>query len=594
VSFLAGSPRICIRHFTRHPVHGGLELIHLRDASINLLVPSSIASVLAECFPFRTAAEHAAAVGPKARVRPEDLPRLAEAINAFVGEGAFIDLDEIAHRGLPLAPPPAISTIAFVTKDRPGALERAVSSYARNAIDHGHAVRVLVCDDSKDRATRDANRDRLTRVSHSRKTRVLHVGAEEKRVFAAALATKSGVDRSLIEFALFDAFDCDQTYGANRNAMLLLTGGELVLSADDDTVCRPVAPPERITSMRFVASDPWEYWFHEDVQDVIQRAHYEDIDVLSEHERLLGVSLASLVGRDLIGAELSGICRHMADGLAARGRVAVTQAGIVGDSGMYSPMGLLLASSSTRARLVGSEHRYRSALRSRAIQKLARGFTVAHHANIQGGVFGVDNRWPLVPFLPIMRNEDGVFATTLQRCFEDAFVGYPPHALVHAPEDVRAFAPLHHLSAARELRLSDLITALVLTAPVTRIHDGHARVRALGRYLVDLASQSPEDFAGTARQALAEMTARFAIVLTNVLRDHGEQPAYWAEDVRAMLDSRVEAVASPASWLPSDLRETRAAEDVAALTLRIVARWGELLMAWEALASAAESVRSSA
>ena len=47
----------------------------------------------------------------------------------------------------------------------------------------------------------------------------------------------------VIEFALFDPEGCGMTAGANRNALLLHSVGDMVLSVDDDTVCSVAESP---------------------------------------------------------------------------------------------------------------------------------------------------------------------------------------------------------------------------------------------------------------------------------------------------------------------------------------------------------------
>jgi hypothetical protein len=66
---------------------------------------------------------------------------------------------------------------------------------------------------------------------------------EEKRRFSHRLVREGGLPKELVQLALFDVHRMGFTAGANRNALLLGTAGELMLCADDDTVCHLVEPP---------------------------------------------------------------------------------------------------------------------------------------------------------------------------------------------------------------------------------------------------------------------------------------------------------------------------------------------------------------
>jgi hypothetical protein len=580
---------LSIRDFSRHPLHDGLEILHLSETGMNLVVPGAVANAISTCLPFRTAAKHAAAIAAKLGLKAEDVPRLVATLDEMVQQGMFASLDEIVANGRADRTgdgPPPISTIAFTTRDRLDSLERAVRSYGANATRHGHAFRALVADDSTESAVVEETHARLARLASELNTSIRHVGQREKRAFADALAHESGVDARVVEFALFDVFGCGRTYGGNRNLVLLLTGGEHLLMADDDSICRPAVAPEPIGGVRFVGElDPREYWFFEDAEAAVQSGRYEDIDVLSQHERLLGRTLAAVVAEDPPGAELSGVCRHMVHGLCNGARIRVTPSGILGDSGMNTPTWLLAARPPTRDRLLSSEEAYRRALTSRGVMKASRGFAVAHRHTLHGGVYGIDNRTSLVPFFPVLRNEDGVFTAALNRCFENAYLGYPPHALLHAPDEKRSFPASQHVRGAEEWRMSYLVNGLIGTCPPAS--SKRMSPTFMGRHLIEIASQPSKDFAGMARQLTAMMATKFCGAFSASLRENAAQPSYWAEDMRTLLKVHTQAAASPGSWLPSDLRTGRTDDDVAALAQRLVLAFGELLVGWEALNLAA-------
>jgi hypothetical protein len=511
-------------------------------------------------------------------------------VRAFAADGLLLALEEAAARTDGRPPPPPITSIGFVTRDRLVALERAIRSYGDNARRHGRTPRIVVCDDSRGADENAAARDALTRLGRELSLEMTYAGFEEKQAFADALARESGVERRLIDFALFDPFGCGQTFGANRNALLLLTNGELVFNADDDTICRPAVASDPREGTDFVAErDPQQLWFFESVEQAIENGKFVDVDVLGEHERLLARPLTSLLAADGANVDLDGACDHMIHALSTgRGRILLTPSGILGDSGLYTPT-YLFTSVASRDRFVASEAAYRSALRNRAVLKVVRGTAVAHGVPL-GGVFGLDNREPLAPFAPVLRNEDGFFGTIVEHCYDDAYFGYPPYALVHAPMEAREHAPGAHLKAAGEARLTNVLTALVNDGP-RATPDGKARVLALGRYLIALASQSRSDFRQAVQAALARFAQRWASRFGAIRQKLGSSPQYWARDIEALVTTHATAVTSSTFWLPVDLRQGRTDDEVAALTQNIVLRFGELLVAWESVVCAAAAAR---
>jgi FkbH-like protein len=138
-----------------------------------------------------------------------------------------------------------IASIGVVTANRPEALLRALESYAENARHHGRAPDLVVVDDSRAPAMRAANRGALAALSRARgaSRAIRYAGTEEKEAFLRALGAFD-VPPDVARFALLPDVTDTTTVGANRNALLLDAVGDLVFSADDDTLCRLAAPPD--------------------------------------------------------------------------------------------------------------------------------------------------------------------------------------------------------------------------------------------------------------------------------------------------------------------------------------------------------------
>jgi hypothetical protein len=582
---------VVVRPLARRAGPDGQDLLVVRDTGQTFVAPSAVADLLFACVPFRTLREHARVIGARLGVEGERLAELEGVIRGFEADGLLVSLDAIRVLGREATPPPKITSVGMVTCGRPAAAARAARSYLANVRAYGRGSRLVVSDDSPDPEDRRATRDGLENVAREFGDGILtYLGREERSAFAAALAHESGVERALVDFALFGDTQCRGSIGANRNTLQLATCGELVLSVDDDTECK-VARPPHLGSLEGVTfrgdRDPQEFWFHADREAALAAGAYVETDVLAEHERLLGFSLAALVARPDSEANLDEICAEAVSSLATgRGWVGLTLPGILGDSGMHSGGLLLSLGLPTHARLVASEGSYRIALSSRAVQRGVRSYVVAHDASFAATVYGIDNRKPIAPFLPVLRNEDGLLVDVLAKCFKDFFIGFPPHALVHAPIEQRAFPKGAYLAAAGEARFSEILGALVRTHPLP-YGDGSTRLRELGRHLVAVASQPLEDFRVLLRATLAQNGAARVAWLGNIVRERPDAPAFWRSDVLAQLDIHRQALTSPTFWLASDLREDLDEGATAELMRRLVRRYGELLVVWDALASAA-------
>src|SRR5262249_4893247 len=136
------------------------------------------------------------------------------------------------------AAPPGISAVGIITTDRPRMLDRCLKSLTASlALDTSSRPRIVIVDGSTDERVIQSNRELAARGAKPAEVDIRYCGLEEKNRFADALTDRAGVDPDLVRFAMFGVGGIDNATGANRNALLLETAGEMFLSLDDDTVC---------------------------------------------------------------------------------------------------------------------------------------------------------------------------------------------------------------------------------------------------------------------------------------------------------------------------------------------------------------------
>jgi len=463
-----------------------------------------------------------------------------------------------------------IDTIGFVTRDRPATLRRAVASAFVHARVHDRSPRLVVVDDGVDRrATLDA--------LQSLRVDVTYVGREEKLATCARLAIVTGVPLPIIELALLGDPALGFTAGANRNALLLACAGRAFLGLDDDMRCELATAPGGGSQLRLASDEPTAIWFYGDPGERARAVgRCGDVDLLAAHEALLGRDLGRLVGAETSGTE--HFARELHHGF---GRVAISVSGVHGDCGLSSPLTYLMKGGATRERLLADYERHRSA---REILRVVDAPTITRRAFCMTGAIGLDHRELLPPFLPAGRGEDGVFATTLRLCDPFGFIGLVPVAVLHDPDDTRAFDPG---ALTRAFRISDCVQLLSQAAPFGDPRQRPAtRLFTLGRHLADLAERPWTELVDVLRDQHARQLAHHLPICEAMLADHRDAPPAWRRDLSRHLVTAAGRARSMTDFGPSDLADLPVAEQRTRFQ-RLLLGYGQLLSAWPTLVAAA-------
>ncbi|MFL6194096.1 MAG: non-ribosomal peptide synthase/polyketide synthase [Thermoanaerobaculia bacterium] len=500
-----------------------------------------------------------------------------------------------------------VTSVAFPTCNRPEVLERGLASYAEAA----GGRRFVVMDDSRDPAAREEYRRRLSGLRRRLGVEIVYAGLEEKLRFAADLAGE-GVPPDVARIALLDPEGVGLTVGANRNALLLQTIGEGVLSVDDDTLSRVAPSPEREEGVAFLSGtspgtaflsgrDPGEIRAFADRAGALASLPLEAADLAGLHEAALGRDLpswlAGLAGRDPEApAALDGGDPAFLRALAEGGRVRVTTNGWVGDCGWHSPSFYMLLSGASRRRLLASEEGYRRGTASKEIVRYVPRPTVGNGDSFMATLFtGLDNRGLLPPFPPVLWGEDLLFGIVLQLCFGDARVAHLPGVAAHEPLEFRAFWPGEMTRGASGVDHSRMVSALLDGFRPDRSAAPESELRRLGSYLEGVAGLEPAAFDDLARRSVLARAAAFAQDLEERLEspaDGGPAREQWAADVRRYLGLLRRHAAEPGFAVPLDLLYGRSADEARNLARRLLLNYGRLLSHWPDLVAAARRFKA--
>ena len=487
-----------------------------------------------------------------------------------------------------------ITSLGIPTRDRPDLLGRALSSYVENAARFDRSFHYAIMDDSREIAGQVQNRAHLKVLKRRFGVPIHYATRDQRALFADAVAARAGVPKDLARFALLGDGVSAATYGATRNALLLDSVGEVTVQADDDTVCHISASPGRKEGLALTTrTDANELWFFGSREDAIGAGPRVDIEMAAIHEQLLGkrpavcVAASEASGQELDMATTESL---LIDSIkASKARVAVSFMGIRGDAGAPYPF-RFLHGGSTVDRLLLSEQAYQVAMTTRHVIRAASRLSISNGPFCMTTNIGLDHRSLLPPFMPVLRNEDGVFGCLLSVCFPNAFKGYSPYTVVHSPSETR-----EAISASPQSRYTTFLCNSFLAWIIMSVddhsfgRDAAQNLRLLGACLRKLGTLSQRDFSDF-MQTLTRRVMKVNVAhAEQELAERPEAPTYWKDDVVAYLNVLKKAVAHPEFAVPKDLAGNPA-ERIARFRA-LVNQYGVLLIHWPDICEAALALR---
>lgn len=609
------------------------KLAYSRRRRSAQLLPAAHGRVLATCAGFQSLGAHAAdycraagigsSVGRIGRLRliagaildrrrgasfaakPPQQAEVERILVCLADAGLLVAESDAASSwmGLPRSCPetPAISLIGIPTRNRVSALGRALADYAANCRSFQRNNTFLIADFSDSGRTRQANRQMARSFGQANDVAIAYCGPEERASYAKLLTREGGLPPDVVNFALFNVPEWRPPghapwerwicTGAARNAILLDSVGELVVSVDDDTVCRVGRTPDAGSGV--VVTSRWdarECWFFADHEHALASTDPQPFDFLGLHELILGRTAGSCIAKLGDGrVNVDGARNRFILSLASAPTIVKFSAlGLSGDPGVSSVFGYLLLEGETWRRLTSSEKEYLVALTSRAVVQGVRSLTVSDGTFCMGGNLGLDNRDVLPPFMPVQRNQDGLFGHTVRACLPDCCFGFLPWVLEHDPPMPRTFERDPAWRDAGTVRICDLLCALIASyavSPFSRTHE--ARLESLGRYLRDLASVNSTDFKEYAQLCLWQRASQLCASIDRRLCEARGRPKFWAGDLERFCASLREKCATADFGAPSDLSFLGEAPDRWDACRQLVRSFGELLLHWPSIVGVA-------
>jgi hypothetical protein len=302
-------------------------------------------------------------------------------------------------------------------------------------------------------------------------------------------------------------------------------------------------------------------------------------DLLALHGDALGRTLAEVAAGALGPPDLANACAHLSSALV-RGEpasVRVTISGVAGDGALSSPAALLLMRRPPEV-LLDAPAALRIALTSREVVRTTRSTIITHEPACMMYCTGLANDVPLAPFMPIGRNEDGVFAATIAFLLPLTLFAYLPVGVVHDSPRASAYDANPHALLARGGRFAD-----VLLATITACHniplsmaDVDARRRTLAQCLKAI---SRLDRASLLHWLFEAIVAKRGMALSVACRLAQGRPLHWREALGQYEQALCGAIPQSAFILPTEFRRGSASDAIKRLQSALAA-YADLLVAW--------------
>jgi hypothetical protein len=580
---------------TQIPMGQSQTLVHSPVTGAARVLPAGQARLLQACRTFATLDQHASQLLSELRIEQFHIHSVHQQLKDLAACGLLVSYEQVMNNCMTAQAQESPTTASIVslgvpTRERPEKLRQCLNSFAGNNEQYGRSpLRIIVADGSHSQSSQLANQDVLAALKRHFGYDCIYIGKEEMKEYCAILAKNSGVPPEITGFALINDEDCPVATGINRNALLLGSIGELTLQIDDDVQCRPAPSPCTEEKLRLTSVyDPTEFWFFPE-QNLPPVDHKMPLNFFALHEQLLGRSLLWCLEKHASpAADLDTVAASFLQRLGHDARVSVTTLGLTGELGTGSEFSFLRLDGPSRMRLLQSQGAYREVMETHQVCRSVISRTISDGTFLSGANLGLDNRHALPPFMPVQRNQDGIFGKLI-RSQGESYLGYLPFTIQH--ERDRRWQ--QETRAAANVRSGGIMEMLVSSYKQRESRGAEENWQALGSFLIQLGTIPRQDFRELLQNMLWVRALQRISELEQLLARHRRQPDYWANDVQIYLSTLREALPNPDYVIPVDLSRVFGTDAALALMQRLVRRFGQLLHCWHHLCKTALQLRDS-
>jgi hypothetical protein len=580
----------CINHLRLFPTPDGVVRVSCPHTRRVAILSAEEAQSLSRCSGVKTTAGHVAAVHTDRRALAQ------RALNTLIQSGLVLSRRNLVERlgaATRSESKPAITAIRITTLNQPPSLQRCVRSYADNASAWGRRIQFTVLDDERNEPVWADYLSALRLAAGQQPVR--YVGYRDVHNYCGRLSSISGVDPTIVAFALMPDPRLRRTDGGNKNALMLDGTSECYLQVDDDTECRVGCVDYKPGTRFYFGAHPMECRYFPTRDQALSAVNWEERDMLACHEAALGRTISDIVSTTDGEVHFDGPMRELCDSLLTENvsRVRVTYAGLAGDAASESAFYRTSLSGAAFDRLTASESTYAAMKVTREVVRSASILTLTRPVMSMAFTMGCDtSRSFLPPFFPLGRSYERVFSVMLGRCFPSAFVAQLPYAIVHAAPVRPSYSEPSLWEDITRLRLPDLAGLLLAAIPATPYLRAAVVLERAGQTLRDWSTLKWGDFNDLVVTVLTRERHAHLTGLCRLLQERAAMPPWWARDVQRQIEVLERGLIPAVCPALSDYPQYGGQDADAQRGLQEVLRqFGDVLASWPALFEAAKELK---
>ena len=397
-------------------------------------------------------------------------------------------------------------TVAFITRDRPQHLRRALMAFGENFRRCGHSPQVVVVDASRRPDSIISTARTATAFRKEFGLAISIVGDDEKADLNRAIMRRLGRQESHESAFLLglNSNSEESEVGASMNYLLLTCGGKLLCRIDDDILPRFFSKHPLSEGSEFHLSDDEPFLGRYPTREATMDGRVEhDLDCLGEIRRSISNAHSYLKGIDC-WASTRGRAPLPRSGQFDGHNLATMSFGTVGDCGAWSNEFIVehLKRAARRTRAYGSSVEL-DPTQGREIFRCFDRHTISATPGFNSMFTAFVSSPTTAPFFPRYRNSDGIWAFTVSRCANSLHASLP-YAVLHSPPlrpqtfNVDWFSPVYVLP------VHFVVLALVQYASECMARSlATVGVVELGRNLVELTSERHTEFSFVCTSAIS-------------------------------------------------------------------------------------------
>jgi hypothetical protein len=190
---------------------------------------------------------------------------------------------------------------------------------------------------------------------------------------------------------------------------------------------------------------------------------------------------------------------------------------------------------------------------------------------------GYDAEGILPPFLPHIRNDDGIWAYMVRAAYPDSAICHLPFAISHGPN---SHPPLPSEYSRLPVITANGLIHMLIAFCTTRVQADSAEeyIKMLGKELTAIASLSKKEWRELTKELFVLLQHSHLLQLEQKLAEFWNMPFYWVDDLRLHINNIKQSLPTCTPWLPLEFQQF--GDNTETFFLEYLRRSGELFQAW--------------